>query len=58
MAKTVTSVRLSDEQTRDLDVIAEREERSRSWLISKAIDEFIARRMQVTESHMDGGEPQ
>ncbi|KAB8196224.1 ribbon-helix-helix protein, CopG family [Nonomuraea phyllanthi] len=68
MAKTVTSVRLSDEQTRALDSIAEREERSRSWLISKAVDEFIARRTQqvsqlVTEagraeSETNRGEPQ
>ncbi len=40
---TPTSVRLTDEQIEALDEIAEREERSRSWLISKAVDEYIAR---------------
>lgn len=38
-----TSVRLTDQQIEALDEIAEREERSRSWLISKAVDEYIAR---------------
>ncbi len=37
------SVVLSDEPSKALDEIAEREERSRSWLISKAVDEYIAR---------------
>ncbi|HEX4818204.1 MAG TPA: ribbon-helix-helix domain-containing protein [Nonomuraea sp.] len=54
MVKTVTSVRLSEEQTRALDEIGEREERSRSWLISKAVDEFIARRRQAAEFQMNG----
>ncbi|MFD8556652.1 CopG family ribbon-helix-helix protein [Streptosporangium canum] len=55
MAKAVTSVRLSDEQTQALDAIAQSVDRSRSWLISKAVDEFIERRQN---SEANGGEPQ
>lgn len=38
-----TSIRLTDEQAKALDEIGKREDRSRSWLIRKAIDEFIER---------------
>ena len=46
-----TSVRLTDEQIKALDEIGEREERSRSWLISKAIDEYIARDKKTRKTH-------
>lgn len=39
----ITSVRLTEEQAKALDEIGKREDRSRSWLIRKAIDEFIER---------------
>ncbi len=58
MAKTVTSVRLSDEQTQALDAIGVREDRSRSWLISRAIDEYIARHRAGEETQANGGEPE
>jgi predicted transcriptional regulator len=45
MAKTPTSVRLSEEQSDALAKIAERDERTQSWLISKAIDEYIERQL-------------
>lgn len=38
-----TSIRLTEEQAQALDEIGEREDRDRSWLIRKAIDEFIAK---------------
>lgn len=41
--KNVTSVRLTDEQAKALDEIGKQEDRSRSWLIRKAVDEFIGR---------------
>ncbi|MEU4231969.1 ribbon-helix-helix domain-containing protein [Nonomuraea sp. NPDC026600] len=53
-----TTVRLTDEQKAGLDAIGEREDRSRSWLISKAVDEYIARHQRSEEATTDGGEPQ
>lgn len=46
MSDTVTSVRLSEAQTKALDAIGKRDDRSRSWLIRKAVDEFIERHRQ------------
>lgn len=46
MSDIVTSVRLSETQAEALDAIGERDERSRSWLIRKAVDEFIERHRQ------------
>ncbi len=43
MTDTVTSVRLTAEQTEALDAIGKRDDRSRSWLIRKAVDEYIER---------------
>lgn len=43
MTDTVTSVRLTAEQTEALDAIGARDDRSRSWLIRKAVDEYIER---------------
>ncbi|MFI7702006.1 CopG family ribbon-helix-helix protein [Nonomuraea sp. NPDC049480] len=53
-----TTVRLTDEQKAGLDAIGEREDRSRSWLISKAVDEYIARHLPSEETTTDGGEPE
>ncbi|MGI5223605.1 ribbon-helix-helix domain-containing protein [Actinoallomurus sp. CA-142502] len=41
-----TSVRLTPEQEKALEEIGEREDRSQSWLIRRAIDEFIERHGQ------------
>ncbi|WP_455432969.1 CopG family ribbon-helix-helix protein [Streptosporangium soli] len=58
MPEKPTSVRLSDAQKQALDAIGEREDRSRSWLISKAIDEYIGRHRAGGETAANGGEPQ
>ncbi len=39
----VTTVRLSPEVEQELSSIAERTQRSRSWLISRAVEQFIER---------------
>ena len=39
----VTTVRLSDETEAELSAIAARTERSRSWLINRAVAEYIER---------------
>ena len=41
--KTVTTIRLTEDQREALDKIAQREDRSRSWVISRAIDEYLER---------------
>ena len=48
MSDVVTSVRLSEEQAKALDRIGRREDRSRSWLIRRAVDEFIERNTERT----------
>ncbi|WP_219549985.1 CopG family ribbon-helix-helix protein [Nonomuraea harbinensis] len=57
MSNKPTTVRLTDEQKAGLDAIGEREDRSRSWLISKAVDEYIARHLRSEETTTSGGEP-
>jgi len=44
MRKKLTAVRLKPEQLRQLAKIAVREDRPVSWLIRKAIDEFLKRK--------------
>jgi predicted transcriptional regulator len=44
MAKTLTAVRLRPEQLKRLEKIARREDLPVSWLIRKAIDEFLKRK--------------
>ncbi len=41
MAKKLTAVRLKPEQVKKLEKIAVREDLPVSWLIRKAIDEFL-----------------
>jgi predicted transcriptional regulator len=43
------SVRLSPEQEQALAEIGKREDRSRSWLIRRAVDEFIERHRRPNE---------
>jgi predicted transcriptional regulator len=43
MAKQLTAVRLKPEQVKKLEKIALREDVPVSWLIRKAIDEFLKR---------------
>ena len=43
MAKKLTAVRLKPEQLKKLEKIAVREDLPVSWLIRKAIDEFLER---------------
>jgi predicted transcriptional regulator len=43
MAKKLTAVRLKPAQVKKLDKIAVREDLPVSWLIRKAIDEFLKR---------------
>lgn len=55
----VTSVRLTDELQDQLEQTAERLRRSKGWIISEALAEFIAkeeqqvRRLQRTEAALD-----
>jgi predicted transcriptional regulator len=42
--KTLTSIRLKPEQMKKLEKIAAKEDVPVSWLIRKAIDEFLKRR--------------
>jgi len=44
MAKQLTAVRLKPEQVKKLEQIALREDVPVSWLIRKAIDEFLKRK--------------
>jgi predicted transcriptional regulator len=44
MRKKLTAVRLKPEQLKKLEKIAVREDVPVSWLIRKAIDEFLKRR--------------
>ena len=44
MAKKLTAVRLKPEQLKKLEKIAVREDLPISWLIRKAIDEFLKRK--------------
>jgi predicted transcriptional regulator len=44
MAKKLTAVRLKPEQVKKLERIAVREDLPVSWLIRKAIDEFLKRK--------------
>jgi predicted transcriptional regulator len=44
MRKKLTAIRLKPEQIRKLDKIARREDLPVSWLIRKAIDEFLKRK--------------
>lgn len=50
MSDRATSVRLTEEQAQALGEIGRREERSRSWLIRRAIDEFIGRHLGRSEA--------
>ena len=43
MAKTLTAIRLEPKQLAELGKIAKREDRVVSYLIRKAIDEYVAR---------------
>lgn len=43
MAKTLTAIRLEPRQLAELEKIAKREDRVVSYLIRKAIDEYVAR---------------
>ena len=43
MAKTLTAIRLEPKQIAELEKIAKREDRVVSYLIRKAIDEYLAR---------------
>ena len=43
MAKTLTAIRLEPKQLAELEKIAKREDRAVSYLIRKAIDEYIKR---------------
>lgn len=42
-----TSIRLTAAQEKALDEIGKREDRDRSWLIRKAIDEYIERHQKA-----------
>jgi predicted transcriptional regulator len=42
--KKLTAIRLKPEQIKKLDKIARREDLSVSWLIRRAIDEFLKRK--------------
>jgi len=44
MRKKLTAIRLKPEQIKKLDKIARREDLPVSWLIRKAIDEFLKRK--------------
>jgi predicted transcriptional regulator len=44
MRKKLTAIRLKPEQVRKLNKIATREDVPVSWLIRKAIDEFLKRK--------------
>jgi len=44
MRKTLTAIRLKPEQVKKLQKIAVREDVPVSWLIRKAIDEFLKRK--------------
>jgi len=44
MPKTLTAVRLKPEQLKKLEKLAVREDLPVSWLIRKAIDEFLKRK--------------
>jgi len=44
MRKKLTAIRLKPEQVQKLDKIARREDVPVSWLIRKAIDEFLKRK--------------
>lgn len=43
MAKTLTAIRLEPKRIAELEKIAKREDRAVSYLIRKAIDEYLAR---------------
>ena len=43
MAKTLTAIRLEPKRIAELEKIAKREDRAVSYLIRKAIDEYVAR---------------
>jgi predicted transcriptional regulator len=47
--KVVTTIRLDPAQKAALDVIGERLDRSRSWLLRKAVDEFVERHTKAKE---------
>jgi predicted transcriptional regulator len=44
MRKKLTAIRLKPEQIKKLDKIARREDLPVSWLIRRAIDEFLKRK--------------
>ena len=43
MKRTLTAVRLNPEQIKALEKLSQKEDRPVSWLIRKAIDEFLKR---------------
>lgn len=40
---SVTTIRLSEDLSRELDKLAEESQRSRSWLINQAVKEYVVR---------------
>jgi len=53
----VFSVRIDDEKQEQLEAIAERMERSKGWLVNKALNEFFAReqhKQQVFDEIQEG----
>lgn len=47
--RTPTTIRLTDRQAEALDEIGKRDDRSRSWLIRNAIDEYIQRNLETSK---------
>lgn len=43
------SIAVDEEKVKELDLIAEKEERKRNWLINKAIEEYIKNYKEVNK---------
>ncbi len=62
MSKSVVTARISEQLSADLDELAGRRERSRAWLIERAIAGFVAdelelyRSLDEAEAQIDRGE--
>lgn len=52
-AKIPIVARLEPAQVEALDAIGERQDRSRSWLVRKAVEEFIERNAEPREEASD-----
>lgn len=50
MEKVIVTARIDGETHRDLRSIAEREDRSMSWLIRRAVEDFVKERPRVRGS--------